>query len=446
MISINPEAGALARRLDSERNAGDLRGPLHGLPILIKDNIETADPMATTAGSLALKDNVAGLDAPLVARLRAAGAVIMGKTNLSEWANYRSRFSISGWSAVGGQCRNAHDPARGPCGSSSGSAVAVAAGYAAAAIGTETDGSITCPASVNGVVGLKPTVGLVSRRRIVPISASQDTAGPITRTVRDAALVLSVIAGADPLDPATRRADARKIDYAAGLDNRALRGARIGIMRAFTGYHPGTDSLFEAALKRLSGAGAVLIEITMSADRRAIGAAESIVMRTEFKAGLNAYLAAADPRQVATRSVADLIAFNIAHAEAEMPLFGQDLLIAAQAAEGLTDPVYLQALKKGRRLAGRQGIDRMLGAYDVAALIAPTMGPAALIDTVLPDRYLGSSLGGLPAVAGYPHLTVPMGEVGGMPVGLSFIGAAWSDGRLLALGHAFERAGRKATV
>ena len=443
VITINPHASADARKLDAERKAGRLRGPLHGVPILLKDNIESADDTATTAGSLALKDNVTGRDATLVRRLTDAGAVILGKTNLSEWANFRSNRSLSGWSAIGGQTTNGHDPLRTPCGSSAGSAVAVALGYAPAAIGTETDGSITCPAAVNGVVGLKPTVGLVSRTYIVPISHSQDTAGPMARTVRDAAIVLGVIAGSDPMDPATGDADAHKADYAAGLDTGSLKGARIGVMRFAAGFHPETDTVFEAALARMKAAGAVLVEIKEGPDRKAIGEAEDVVLKTEFKADLNAYLAGTDPAKVKTRTLAEVIAFNRAHAELELALFGQETFEESEATKGLADPAYLKALETGRRLAGPEGIDKMLKDNDVVALVAPTMAPAWLIDPVLRDRYVGGGAGALAAVSGYPHLTVPMGDVQGLPVGLSFIGPAWSDGRLLSLGYAFEQAGKK---
>ncbi|HEX7760565.1 MAG TPA: amidase [Caulobacteraceae bacterium] len=439
VIVLNPHAMADARKLD----AAPPSGPLHGVPILLKDNIESADDTATTAGSLALKDNVTGRDAPLVRRLTDAGAVILGKTNLSEWANFRSSRSISGWSAVGGQTTNAHDPLRTPCGSSAGSAVAVALGYAPTAIGTETDGSITCPAAVNGIVGLKPTVGLVSRTYIVPISHSQDTPGPMTRTVRDAAVVLGVIAGSDPLDPATKDADAHKADYAAALDAGALKGTRIGVMRWAAGFHPETDTVFEAALARLKAAGAVLVEIKDGPDRKPIGAAEMLVLQTEFKAGLNAYLASTDPAKVKTRTLADLIAFNTAHADQEMALFGQETFEASQTTKGLDDPAYLKALETGRRLAGPEGIDKMLKDNDVIALVAPTLAPAWLIDPVLRDRYVGGAAGALAAVAGYPHLTVPMGQVKGLPVGLSFIGPAWSEAKLLSLGYAFEQVGRQ---
>ena len=310
-----------------------------------------------------------------------------------------------------------------------------------APIGTETDGSITCPAAVNGLVGLKPTVGLVSRTHIVPISRSQDTAGPITLTVRDAAILLTAIAGSDPADPATREADARKTDYAAALDAASLKGARIGVMRFSAGFHPQTDAVFEAALARACApAGAVLVEIKDDPGGKALDDAEQAVLTTEFKVDLEAYLASTSPTRVKTRTLADLIAFNRAHAAEEMPLFGQDLFEAAQTTKGLADPGYLKALATGRRLCGAEGIDRMLAKNGVVALVAPTLAPAWLIDPVLKDHALSGDAGQLAAVAGYPHLTVPMGEVSGLPVGLSFIGPAWSEARLLSLGYAYEQA------
>ena len=441
VIALSPRAKEAAKVLDAARRVGEPGQPLAGMPILLKDNIEADDGLATTAGSLALKDNVTGRDAPLVARLRAAGAVMLGKTNLSEWANFRSTESLSGWSAIGGQPRNAVDPLRNACGSSSGSAVAVARGFAAAAIGTETDGSITCPASVNGVVGLKPTVGLVSRTHIVPISHTQDTAGPITLTVRAAAILLTAMAGSDPADPATREADARKANYAARLDPMALRGARIGVMRFAAGFHSPTDAVFEAALTRLRGAGATLVEIKDGPDRKALNAAERKVLATEFKVGVEAYLASTSPEQVKTRTLADLIAFDKAHAAEEMPLFGQEIFEASAKTGGLDDPDYKTALATAKRLAGPEGIDRMLAQNGVVALVGPTLGPAGLIDPVLKDHFVGGGTGTMAAVAGYPHLTVPMGEVSGLPVGLSFIGPAWSEATLLNLGYAFEQAG-----
>jgi amidase len=440
VIAINPDAMVQAKRADLSRKAGSPQGPLAGVPILIKDNIETLDPTATTAGSLALKDNVTGRDAPLVAKLRAAGAIILGKTNLSEWANIRSSHSISGWSAVGGQARNPYDPRRSPCGSSAGSGIAVAASFAAAAIGTETDGSISCPSSVSGLVGFKPTVGLVSRTHVVPISHTQDTPGPMTRTVRDAALILSVIAGPDPADPATAPAARIKTDYVSALDPGALKGARIGVLRFAAGFHPETDAVFEAALEVLKRSGATLVEITEFPRRAEIGPLETLILRTELKADLATYLETTDPKRVPSRTLADLIAFNTAHTAEEMALFGQDTFEKAEATGGLRDPVYLQANTLAHRLAGPDGIDRLLLDNHVTALVAPTLGPPGFIDPVLKDRYVGGGAGSLAAVAGYPHLTVPMGQVGGLPVGLSFIGAAWSERTLLGYGYAYEQA------
>lgn len=411
---------------------------LRGLPILLKDNIETVD-MPTTAGSLALVENAPGRDAPLVTRLREAGAIILGKTNLSEWANIRSSNSISGWSAVGGQTLNPYDPARTPCGSSSGSAVAVAIGLAPAAIGTETDGSITCPASVNGVVGFKPTVGLVSRTYIVPISHSQDTAGPITTTVEDAAIVLSVIAGSDPLDPATAEADARKVDYRAALDSTSLNGARIGVMRfLLPSYSEETRAEFERSLEAMRAAGAVIVDITEPpADFRNIGAWELQVLMTELKVDVNAYLASTDPAQVKTRTLAEVIAFNDAEPR-ETVLFGQELFLRAEATTGLEDPVYINARASSLRAAGPEGIDRMMADNAVVALIAPTTSRAWTNDREDDDNAQGSA-SRLAAVAGYPHLTVPMGFDRGMPVGMSFIAGKWEDAKVLSLGYAFEQ-------
>ncbi len=414
------------------------RGVLNGLPILLKDNIETAD-MPTTAGSLALAGNAPGRDAPLVTRLRQSGAVILGKTNLSEWANIRSSESISGWSAVGGQTRNPYDPERTPCGSSSGSAAAVAIGVAAAAIGTETDGSITCPASVNGVVGFKPTVGLVSRTHIVPISHSQDTAGPITTTVEDAAIVLSAISGSDPRDPATAEADARRVDYRAALDAGSLQGARIGVMRfLMPGYSTETQAEFERSLQAMRDAGAVIVEITEApAEFRQIGGWEIQVLMSELKHDLNLYLASTDPRQVQTRTLADVIAFNAAEPR-EMALFGQDLFERAEATTGLEDPVYVEARARSLRAAGPDGIDRMMADHNVVVLVAPTTSRAWTNDPEDEDDMQGSA-SRLAAVAGYPHLTVPMGFDRGMPVGMSFIAGRWQDATVLSLGHAFEQ-------
>jgi amidase len=408
-----------------------------GMPILIKDNIETRD-MPTTAGSLALANNATGRDAPVVARLREAGAVILGKANLSEWANIRSSNSISGWSAVGGLTVNPYDRARTACGSSSGSAAAVATGLAPAAIGSETDGSIVCPASVNGVVGFKPTVGLVSRTHVVPISHSQDTTGPITMDVATAAAVLTAIAGTDPADAATAEADARRTDYRAALDAGSLRGTRLGVLRyGVTNYSTETQAAFEAALASLRAAGAELVEITTAPQTQGIGQAELIVLLTELKADLNAYLASTDPEQVPTRTLADVIAFNAAEPR-ETVLFGQELFIQAEATGGLSDPAYLAARESSLRQAGVEGIDRMLSENNVVALIAPTTSRAWTNDREDDDNGRGSA-SRLPAIAGYPHLTVPMGMDEGSPMGLSFIGTKWDDARILSLGYAYEQ-------
>ena len=409
-----------------------------GMPILIKDNIETRD-MPTTAGSLALARNAPGRDAPLVARLRKAGAVILGKTNLTEWANFRSTSSVPGWSGIGGQTLNAYDPARTPCGSSSGSAVAVAIGLAPAAIGTETDGSIVCPASVNGVVGFKPTVGLVSRTHVVPISHNFDTPGPIARSVTDAARVLYAMAGSDPADPATLEADRHKSDFVARLDPNALHGSRIGVLRYLLPNFPAeTRALFEQALQQMRAAGAVLVDIkTPPADADRIGGWEGTVMLDDFKQDLNTYLATTRPDQVPSRTLADLIAFNRSEAR-ETRFFQQETFENAQKTAGIDDPAYRAAVVQIKRSAGPEGIDRMLSEQDVALLIAPTTSRAGTLDRTDDDRMQGSAAQ-LPAVAGYPHLTVPMGRDRGMPVGLSFIGTKWDDSRVLSAGFAFEQ-------
>lgn len=439
VIAINPEARAQAAALDAERRAGRARGPLHGIPIVIKDNIETKDRMPTTAGSLALKNNVTERDAPLVARLRAAGALILGKTNLSEWANIRALRSTSGWSAVGGLTRNPYALDRNSCGSSSGSGAAPAASLAAAAIGTETDGSITCPAAINGLVGFKPTVGLVSRTHVVPISQSQDTAGPMTRSVRDAALVLTAMAGADPADPTTAEADRYRKDYTVGLSPDALKGKRLGVLRFALGPSPQTVKLFEAALEDLKRAGAVLVDIDAMPNRQEMREAEQVVLMTELKAGLDAYLASTAPEKVPTRTLDDVIAFNERNADTELRWFGQERFEASAKTKGLDDPAYLRARVTGRSLAGPEGIDAMLKANKLDALVAPTTGPAWTTDLVNGDHVGGGGAGSLAAIAGYPHLTIPMGLVHGLPVGLSFIGAAWHDADLLALGYAYEQ-------
>ncbi len=439
VIAVDPEALEQARALD---RASKVPGPLFGVTILVKDNIETKGKLPTTAGSLALQHNVTGRDAPVVGRLRSADAIILGKTNLSEWANIRSNASISGWSAVGGQTRNPHALDRNPCGSSSGSAVAVASGMVAAAIGTETDGSITCPAAINGIVGLKPTVGLVSRSHIVPISHSQDTAGPMTKDVRTAARVLAAMAGGDSDDAATKDADVRKENYVAALDVDAPKGKRIGVLRFAAGWSAPVDVLFEKALEVLKAKGATLVDIKEFGDRQRIMDEELKVLLTEFKADLNSYLATTPPA-VKARTLAQIIAFNRENAHAEMTLFGQEMFEQADATKGLNDPNYKAARALSYQLAGPGGIDRMLAANDVVALVFPTMPPAWKIDAANGDNVPNAPIAGyLAAVAGYPHLTVPMGEVRHLPVGLSFVGPAWSEARLLGLGYAYEQAAR----
>ena len=432
VISTDPTAMEQARSIDESGKQGSLAGK----PLLVKDNIETAGPMPTTAGSLALVDNVTNRDAPLVTRLRNAGAIIVGKANLSEWANIRSTASISGWSAVGGQTRNPWALDRNPCGSSSGSGSAVAAGIVQFAVGTETDGSVTCPASINGIVGLKPTVGLVSRTYIVPISHSQDTAGPMTDSVRHAAELLTVIAGSDPADPATAEADSHKTDYAAQLDPRSLNGKRIGVMRFAS-----TDQLdptFEAALTILRRQGAVLVDIKKF-DDSAIGRNEFSVLLAELKTDMAKYLAGS-PASIGVRTLADLIAFDKAHAVQEMTLFKQEIFEQSEKTKGLEDAAYKKARRTSFEAAGPKGIDKLLKDNKVVALVGPTTGPAWKIDAVNGDQFGGGGAGNLAAVAGYPHLTVPMGLIKGLPVGLSFMGPKWSDALLLSFGYAFEQA------
>jgi len=433
VIAIDPAAMSQARAFD---NSGKASGLVAGQPVLIKDNIETAGPLPTTAGSLALANNVTNRDAQLVARLRAAGGIILGKANLSEWANIRSNNSISGWSAVGGQVHNPWALDRNPCGSSSGSGAAVAAGLVRLAIGTETDGSITCPAAINGIVGLKPTVGLVSRTYVVPISHSQDTPGPMTASVREAAALLTAIAGSDPADPATVEADRHKTDYAVLLDPNSLKGKRIGVMRFASGF--GTDTAFETALAILREKGAILVDIKKF-DRGAIGKNELPVLLTELKADMAKYLKSS-PAPIAARNLPDLIAFDRAHLKPEMSLFGQELFEQAEKTRGLSDPAYRKARALSFQAAGPNGIDQLLKTYRAVALVGPTMPPAWKIDAVNGDQIAGGGAGGLAAVAGYPHLTVPMGLVKGLPVGLSFIGPKWSESLLLSLGYAYEQA------
>jgi amidase len=443
VIEINPDALTIADELDAERKAKGPRGPLHGIPILIKDNIATADRMMTTAGSLALEGSPAPRDAFIVTRLRAAGAVILGKTNPSEWANFRSTRSTSGWSGRGGQTKNPYALDRNPSGSSSGSGVAAAANLCAAAVGTETDGSIVSPASVNGVVGIKPTIGIVSRTGIVPIAHSQDTAGPMARTVADAAALLSALAVADPADAVTKNAmTIGPLDYTRFLVVSGLKGARIGVVRQeLMGYSPAADRVFEQSLADLRRLGAEIVDPanvpTSRAFRDFATSSEMEVLLYEFKADLDAYLAGLGP-SAKVHSLADVIAFNERNRDREMPHFGQEIMLKAQAKGPLTDAQYLAALEKNRRLAGAEGLDAVMVKYKLDALVAPTGGPAWLTDVVNGDAEQGSA-STLPAIAGYPHITVPAGFVSGLPVGLSFIGPAWSEPTLFRLAYAYEQ-------
>jgi amidase len=436
VIEINPDALDLAEQLDRERGGGKVRGPLHGIPVLIKDNIDTADRMKTTAGSLALAKARPLRDAGLVVRLRAAGALVLGKTNLSEWANFRSNNSTSGWSARGGLTRNPYALDRNGCGSSTGSAVAVAASLCAAAVGTETDGSIICPATRNGVVGLKPTVGLVSRSGIIPISETQDTAGPMARTVADAAALLGALAGTDPRDVATAGAKIPP-DYTNFLQMDGLKGRRIGVMRNFFGFDARVDGLIEDAIRVIEQAGATIVDRANLPTRGQFGDAEFEVLLFEFKAGVNAYLASLGP-DAPVKTLADVIAFNEAHAAEEMPHFGQELFLQAQAKGPLTDKAYLAAKAKARRLTRAEGLDRVFATHKVDAVIAPSGGPAWLTDLVNGDTFTGGSSGPA-AVSGYPSLSVPAGFVRGLPIGMSFVGPAWSEGMLIAMGYAYEQ-------
>nr|WP_295672699.1 amidase [Sphingomonas sp.] len=439
VIAINPDALAQARASDARRRAKKTLGPLDGVPILIKDNIETLDPVATTAGSLALKDNITHRDAPVVANLRAAGAVILGKTNLSEWANIRSTSSMSGWSGIGGLVRNPYALDRTSCGSSSGSGAAIAASFAAAALGTETDGSVVCPSSMNGLVGLKPTVGLVSRTYVVPISHSQDTPGPMARSVRDVALLFSGMVGVDAADPATANAAKYVRDYAKGLSTAALKGVRVAVLRP--DMPKAMKLVYDAALADLKQAGAILIEVEQP-KAEGMGDAEFDVLKTELKADLDTYLAST-PAAVKTRTLDQVIAFDTAHSATEMPFFGQELFVMAAKTKGLSDAEYLGSRAKSLRLAGAEGIDAMLKTAKATILVEPTVGLPWLSDSVSGDHSGGPSASDLPAIAGYPHLTVPMGLVKGLPVGLSFIATAYDDQKALEAGYAYEQVSKK---
>lgn len=438
VIELNPDALPLARELDRERKEGNLRGPLHGIPVMIKDNIDTGDQMHTTAGSLALEGHQAAADAAVVARLREAGAVLLGKTNLSEWANFRSGMSSSGWSGRGGQARNPYAFDRSPCGSSSGTGIAVSANLCTIGIGTETNGSIVCPSGVCGIVGIKPTLGLWSRRGIIPIAHSQDTAGPMCRTVADAAILLGALAGFDDQDAETHIPRGEIFtDYTPFLDVNSLKGSRIGIARDMTGFHPAVDDLFRQAVELLRAAGAEIIDPVKFPEARDAGAASYQVLLYEFKADLNSYLASHPSAPV--KSLSEIIAFNETRKEEEMPWFGQDIFLEAEAKGDLTTAEYLKALALSKKGWGAQGIDAVMAEHRLDAIIAATNGPAWTIDHVNGDHFSGSSSSPA-AISGYPNITVPMGSVHGLPVGISFFGKAWSEPRLISLAYAYEQA------
>ncbi len=440
IISINPDAGALADVLDQERQRGQLRGPLHGIPILLKDNIDTVGPMGTTAGSLALADSAPSADATVAVRLAAAGAIILGKTNLSEWANFRSPESSSGWSAVGGACRNPYVLDRNPSGSSSGSGAAVAANLAAAAIGTETDGSIVCPSTVNGIVGLKPTVGLTSRAGVVPISHTQDTIGPMARTVADAALLLGVMTGVDERDPATTAgAEHGHTDYTRFLDPDGLSGTRIGVARQLCEeVGSSTMAVLDAVVDQLAALGVEVIDPVTFPSFEELQAAspdpELHLLRCEFKTDLANYL---QTRGGGPQTLAEVITFNTRNANAELQWFGQEQLIAAEETGGVDDPYYIAALETARRLSRDEGLDAALDGNGLDAIIAPTGGPAEPTDLISGEHFRGESAS-YAAMAGYPLISVPMGSVAGLPVGLTFMGRRWSEPTLIRLASGFE--------
>jgi len=441
VIETNPDALSIADALDTERKAKGPRGPLHGIPVLIKDNIDTGDKMLTTAGSLALVGAPAPRDSFVVERLRAAGAVLLGKTNLSEWANIRSTRSTSGWSARGGLVKNPYVLDRNPCGSSSGTGAAIAANLAAVGVGTETDGSVVCPSSVAALVGIKPTIGLVSRSGIVPIAHSQDTAGPMTRTVTDAAVLLNAMAGVDPRDASTSSARSAREDYTAALNMNALQGARIGVARQqYFGYSATADNLIEEAIAQMKAAGATIVDPADIPTAARLDACEIEVLLYELKADLNAYLATRG-NAAAASTLKDLIAFNERERAREMPYFGQELFVRAETKGPLTTPEYVAASTLCRRLAGEQGIDAVMTMHRLDALVAPTLGPAWPTDLLNGD-HIGGSSSTPAAVAGYPSITVPAGWVGELPVGILFIGRAWSESRLIGLAFAFEQASK----
>ena len=437
IIEVNPQVIEIAMALDEERRTSGPRGPMHGIPVVLKANIDTADEMETTAGSLALKGHHPPADAFVVTRLREAGAVILGKANLSEWANFRSTHSSSGWSSIGGQTKNPYDLARNPCGSSSGSAVAVAASLTSVAVGTETNGSVVCPSSVNGIVGIKPTLGLVSRSGIIPIAHSQDTAGPMGRTVKDAAILFAAMVGADPADPLAGSFPDELPDFAGNLSTNALKGARIGVYRGHSGagVDARVDKIVENTIATLRSLGAEIVDPVMI-DTEGMGSAQHEVLYYEFKADLNAYL---EKSGAPVKSLAGIIEYNNTHSETVMPIFGQEDMLEAQAKGPLSDQQYLDALTESKRIS-QNGIDNALQANHLDALIAPTRGPAWLTDHINGDRSSGISSSSLAAISGYPSITVPAGQVVGLPIGISFIGGEFSDAKLIQLAYAFEQA------
>ncbi len=436
VIEINPDALAIAAALDKERKEKGPRSALHGIPVLIKDNIDTADRMQTTAGSLALLGSKPVKDSFVAQKLREAGAVILGKTNLSEWANIRSSHSTSGWSGRGGQTKNPYALDRNPCGSSSGSGAAVSANLCALAVGTETDGSVVCPASANGIVGIKPTLGLVSRSGIVPIAHSQDTAGPMARTVRDAAILLGALAGVDPRDSATTaNAGKAEKEYTKFLDPEGLHGARIGVARKYFGSNDATDDLMNKLLEQMKQHGAIIVDPADLDSHGKFDGTEFTVLLYELKADLNAYLAA---RPGAPKSLQEIIAFNERNKDKEMPFFGQDVFIRAEAKGPLTSKEYLDALESNHRLSRREGIDALMDQFQLDAIMAPTAGPAWINDYATGDHSVGGSSNAA-AVAGYPDISVPAGFVFGLPVGISFFGRAWSEPVLLKIAYGFEQ-------
>ncbi len=443
VIECNPDALALADALDKERQEGKVRGPLHGIPVMVKDNIDTADKMMTTAGSLALAGNIAGEDAFIIKQLRQAGAVLLGKTNLSEWANFRSTRSSSGWSGRGRQTRNPYALDRSPCGSSSGSGAAVSANLCAITIGTETNGSIVCPASANGIVGIKPTVGLWGRSGIIPISATQDTAGPMARTVADAVALLGPLTGTDPRDERTKESEGKRYaDYTQFLDKEGLQGKRIGVLRSTFGFHEKVDRIMAQALATMEQAGATLIDPVEVKTINEFGDAGYQVLLYEFKDGVNNYLASANAN---VHSLAGVIAFNKANPDESMPYFAQEILEEAQAKGDLNEKEYTEALKKVLSLSRQKGIDATLKAHNLDAIVAPTGGPAWCIDLINGDHYGGGS-SSLAARAGYPNITVPAGYVAGLPVGISMFSGAWQEPKLIAMAYAFEQASRVRVV